>query len=133
MLKIIMKMALITLLCASTAFSKTELYSEMGNNALNAFLKGETTDVIEFRRGDTIQFNVRVSGDILESITSPSTEIVVKKGFYLKKVDNELFMSWDNSKYLPIRDQMQGHLQASASGDDAISEVHLDLEANQLK
>lgn len=131
MLSNLIRTIVVFFMVASPAFSKTVRYSEMSEGELEAFLKGGTGDIAEFQRGDIIRLKVKVSGEILESIASPSTKIYVKKGFFLKAEGEDLLLSWDNTEYLPIKDQIQGRLQVSASGDDVVSAVLIKLEANQ--
>lgn len=120
----------IFLMFATPAQSKTIRYSAMSGDDLKTFLKGKSDDVAEFHSGDIIHLKVNVRGDFIESLASPATKIVVKKSFFLKSEGDELLLSWDNSEFLPLQDQIRGKVQASASRENGMSSVLLEVEAN---
>jgi hypothetical protein len=127
----IFKTAVLVLMFASPAYSKTMRYSDMSETDFGTFLSGESGDVAEFRSGDILRLKVKVSGDILESINDPATEIFVKKSFFLKVEDQDLMLSWDNIEFLAMKDQIRGQLKVSATGNEVVSTVAIELEANQ--
>jgi hypothetical protein len=126
------------LLCASllsfafslTAYAKVVRYSDLAEAEMKAFLDGKSEDICEFRKGDILKVKIDVSGEILQAESNPPTNVEVKKGFFLKKADQVLLMSWDGEEFKSFKEHITGQLSVGASGNGSVDAVTIKLEAN---
>src|SRR5688572_14046302 len=65
------------------------------------------SQVLEFRKGDTMPFQVRVLGDWVESADS-SVPLVVKRPFWLNIGEKDVLMSLDGKEFHPVKRFVQG-------------------------
>ena len=119
MLRISILVASTISLSASNANAKTINASKLSENALNAFMSGESDDVLEFQKGDEIKVTFKAEGDLLETTSGGPAMVKVKKTFYIKIDADQLLMSFDGQDYRPLKDTITGSLKGSASGDPA--------------
>jgi hypothetical protein len=92
--------------------------------------------VIEFREGDELPMNFKVSGDLLESRQAPITYITIKKSFWLKAdmVKNEVLVSFDGHHYKKFQEALSGKITAGTTPDNGVADsIQVELEANVKK
>lgn len=112
------------------AFAKVIRYSEMSVAEMQTFFNGKSENIAEFRQGDIFQVKLDVSGDVLETTSNPPSEVKVKRGFFLKKSDQQLLMSWDGEEFKPFRELITGQLMVAPSGVGAVDSVAVKLTAH---
>lgn len=105
----------------------TEMTSVMWSHLTGA---GSDDFTIEFRQGDVLPVTVGAQGDFLETTQVGTSEVLVKKNFWIQLQNNALRVSLDGTTFKPMGDVVTGGLTVGGwSGSGPINAINLALEA----
>jgi hypothetical protein len=73
---------------------------------------------IEFRQGDRIPINITAQGDLVETVSTGTQYLSVKRNFWLRFQSNEILVSLDGQHFSHLKDILSGSLEAGVGTDD---------------
>ncbi len=92
---------------------------ELTSQLWSDFNKGEIQElVVEFRHGDRLPITLAAEGDLLETAELNPSYVTVKRNFWIKIEQNQMYLSLDGSIFKHFKDSLTGSFTAGASSDD---------------
>lgn len=126
-------LAAFSLLFTTLAEAKAIRATEMTSSQWSEFYSGKSQDlVVEFREGDELPVSLEAEGDLVATRQASTTYINVKKNFWMRLSQNDVVMSFDGQKFLPINKLITGSFTAGVNrnqGDEIANSIQLRFSA----
>lgn len=105
------------ILAAGLSEAKVVRATELDERFWSNVQKGESTDTVEFRRGDELPVSLSTEGDFFEMAVATPNVVRIKRDFWLRADRQNLFVSLDGVEFRKLGDVAGGSLSLSA-GDE---------------